>query len=124
MSMLGNGLNVEIRNIEDGNFTCQVDVTNAATSAVLDRECLRVEARGSLFAVLRALFAMIHLDNGFAADGGRQKRTVEGVLISILETEDMRNMEQFGAGLHKLIKKKSGDELPEVVRRKFVDDVN
>lgn len=124
MSMLGNGLNVEIRDIEHGHYTCQVDVINSATSVVFDDGSYQVEARGSLFAVLRALFAMIYLDNGFAADGGRQKRTVEGVLISILETEDMRNMERFGAGLHRLIKKKSGDELPEVVRRKFVDDAN
>lgn len=120
MSMLGNGLNVEIRDIEHGHYTCQVDVINSATSVVFDDGSYRVEARGGLFSVLRALFAVIHLNNGFASDGGRWKREVEGILVSILETEDMAHMERLGGELSKRIRESDSASI-ENVRERFED---
>lgn len=120
MSMLGNGLNVEIRDIEHGHYTCQVDVINSATSVVFDDGSYRVEARGGLFSVLRALFAVIHLNNGFAADEGRWKREVEGILMDILQTEDMAHMERLGGELSKRIRESDSASI-ENVRERFED---
>lgn len=118
--MFGKGLNVEIRDIEHGHYTCQVDVIDAATSVTFDTMSYRVMAQGSLFSILRALFAVIHLNNGFAADEGRWKRKVEGILVDILQTEDMAHMERLGGELSKRIRESDSASI-EKVRERFED---
>lgn len=118
--MFGKGLNVEIRDIEGRHYACQVDVIDAATSVTFNTMSYRVMAQGSLFSVLRGLFAVIHLNNGFAADNGRWKRKVEDLLVSILQTEDMAHMERLGGELSKRIRESDGTPI-ENVREQFED---